>query len=72
MEFYVLHERTHVLLLFSLQSFHWWVDIMLSTNDIHTLVDIVIVDPTQVDLVSHATSSCGVAVIVTIQGKERL
>jgi hypothetical protein len=26
--FYVLHEQTYVLLLPSLQSFHWWVDIM--------------------------------------------
>jgi hypothetical protein len=55
--FYVSHEQTHVLLLPSLQSFCQWVDIMLLANGIHTLANIDIINPTQVDLVSWVVSS---------------
>jgi len=34
------------------------------------MVNIVIADPTQVDLVSWIVLSCGVAAIVTVQAKE--
>jgi hypothetical protein len=53
-------------------NIHRQVDIMLLVDDIHTLVNIVITDPTQANLVSHVVSSCGVASIVAIHAKEGL
>jgi hypothetical protein len=41
-------------------------------DGICTLANVVIADPTQVDLVSHATPSSRVAMTVTIQTKEGL
>jgi len=41
-------------------------------DGICTLANVVIVDPTQAYLVSHAISSRGVAVIMAIQSKEKL
>ncbi len=43
---------------------------MLSVDGVYTLVDIVIADPTQVDLVSQVVFFCGVAIIVAIQVKD--
>jgi hypothetical protein len=37
---------------------------MLLTDGIHTLANVVNIDPTQMDLVSQVVSSCGVAVTV--------
>jgi hypothetical protein len=39
---------------------------MLSNDDIHTLVNVVIVDPTQTYLVSWVASSRGVVMIVVV------
>jgi hypothetical protein len=46
--FHIFHEQTHVLLMFSslLQSSHEQVDIVISTNGVSTMVDVVIIDPT--------------------------
>jgi hypothetical protein len=44
--------------------------IVLLINGVHTLVDVVIVDPTQVDLISWATISCGVATLVVTQAND--
>jgi hypothetical protein len=38
---------------------------MLSVNGVYTLVDVAIIDPTQVDLVSHIVIFRGGAVIIT-------
>jgi hypothetical protein len=46
-----------------------WVDIVLLVNGIHALVDVVIVDPIRVDLVSWATIFCGVATSLVVQVK---
>ncbi len=43
---------------------------MLSTNGIHILVDVIIVDPTQVEWVLCVVSSCGVIAKVITQIKE--
>jgi hypothetical protein len=45
---------------------------MLSTDGICNLVDVMIIDPTWVDLVSWAASSCEVVVMVVAPAKEGL
>jgi hypothetical protein len=68
--FHVSQEQTHVLPPHALQFLCHWVDIVLLINGVHTLVDIVIVDPIQVDLVPQVIFSCGVLTIVVIQTKD--
>jgi hypothetical protein len=70
--FHVLWEQTHIFLPLFLQSFYWRVDIVLSIDGIHTLVDVVITDFIQTYLVSRVALSCGVVVIVMTQVKEGL
>jgi hypothetical protein len=43
-------KQSHALLSITFNSSCWWVDIVLTKDDICTLVDIVIVDPTQANL----------------------
>jgi len=43
---------------------------MLSINNVHMMVDVVIVDPTQIDLVSWITLSCGVVMTIATQVKD--
>ncbi len=43
---------------------------MLSIDGVHTLVDVVIIEPTQTGLVSWATFSHGVVAIVAAQAKD--
>ncbi len=45
---------------------------MLLIDIVRTLVDVVITDPTRVDLVSRATLSHGVAVTIATQTKDGL
>jgi hypothetical protein len=72
-EFHVLREQTHVLLLSSLQYFCSFVNIVLLVDNICTLANVIIVDPTQADLVSWPTFSHGVVMsLVIIQVKERV
>jgi hypothetical protein len=54
--FHVLHEQIHVLPLPSFESFHWWVNTMLSIDCIRTLIDVVIVDPTWAHLILWVAS----------------
>lgn len=54
----------------SFQSSHRWANIMLLTDGIHTLENVVNIDATRVDLVSQAASSCGVTVMVVAYAKE--
>jgi len=42
--FHILQKQTHVLMLPSLQSSCWQVDIILLVDDVHTLVDVVIIN----------------------------
>jgi hypothetical protein len=67
-----LYEKTHVLSPLSLQSSHQQVDIVLSTNGIHTLVNMVIDDPTRGDLVSEVVPSRKVIMMMTTQAKKGL
>jgi len=48
--FHVGQEQLHALLSITFIFFHQQIDIVLTKNDICTLIDVVIVDPTQVDL----------------------
>jgi hypothetical protein len=44
---------------------HQWVDIVVSIDGVWMLANIIIIDPTQVDLVSQAILSHGV--VITLQ-----
>jgi hypothetical protein len=48
--FHMKQEQLHVLPSTTFNSFHWWIDIVLTKNGICILVNIVIVDPTQAGL----------------------
>lgn len=50
--FHLSYEQTCVLPMPSLQSSHWCVDIMLTSNGVHTLAHVIITDLTCIDLVS--------------------
>ncbi len=43
----------------------------MSIDDIHILVDVVIVDPIRVDLISHVVLSDGVVMFLAVEMKER-
>jgi hypothetical protein len=62
--FQVSWKQTHVLLPPTLQSSCFRIDIVLSIDGVHTLVDVVIVDPIWVDLVLQIAIFCGVAMII--------
>jgi hypothetical protein len=70
--FHVLWEQTHIFFPSSLQSFCWWVNIVLSIDGIHMLANVVIADPTQTYFVSQVAVSCGVTVLVMVQVKKGL
>jgi len=40
---------------------------MLSMDDIHTMINVIIVNSTQVDLILNAISSCKVIIMMTTQ-----
>jgi len=48
--FHVGEKQLHAFLSSMFNSFHWWIDIVLTKNDIHTLADIVIAYLTWMDL----------------------
>jgi hypothetical protein len=48
--FHVQQKQLNAFLSIMFNSFHWWVDNMFTKDDICTLIDIVITDPTWVDL----------------------
>jgi hypothetical protein len=62
--FHVLHEQTHVFPLFSFYSLKQQVDIMFTTNGVHTLTNIIIINPTQANLISRVIFFCGVATMI--------
>jgi hypothetical protein len=72
MGFHASHEQTHVLPPPSLQSSYERVDIMLLVDGIRTLANVVIVDPTQVNLVSQTASFHRVVATMATQAKEGL
>jgi hypothetical protein len=48
--FHMEQKQLYALHLTTIDSFHWQIDIMFTKNGIRTLTNIVIVDPTHVDL----------------------
>jgi hypothetical protein len=70
MRFHVSCDQTHVLSLPFLQSSCEQVDILVSIDGICTLVYVVIVNPTWVDLVSQTTSLDEVIAKMVTQAKE--
>ncbi len=63
-------DQTHVLSPASLQSSRELVDIMLLIDGICTLANVIIINPTQVDLVSQTTSFHRVVTKMVTQAKE--
>jgi hypothetical protein len=70
MGFHVSHDQAHVLSPPSLQSSCEQVNIMLLIDGICTLANVVIINPTQVDLVSQTTSFHRVVTKMVTQAKE--
>jgi len=68
-EFYVVCEQTHVLPISFFQSSWQWMDIVFSVNGTCTLVDVVIVDPTYVNLILWVDSSWGAITMIITQTK---
>jgi len=67
--FHVLHEQTHVLSMSFLQSSRQQMDIILIIDGICTLANKIITNPICANLVLQATSSQGVASMITTQAK---
>jgi len=68
-KFHVSQKQTHVLPPFAMKASHHQINIVLSVDDVGMLVDVVITDPTRIDLVSQDILSC--RVVVTISSNER-
>jgi len=68
--FHVGQEQLHVLPLNMFNSFRWWVDIVLTKNGICTLVEIVIVNPTWMNLLSQFYTTQGFVVSNVVETKE--
>jgi hypothetical protein len=62
--FHVSQKQTHVLPLPTLQFLCRQIEIVLLVDGVCTLVDIVIVDPIQIDLVLQVVFSSGVATTI--------
>jgi hypothetical protein len=52
------------------QSLQWCIDILLSINGVHILFYVIIVNYTQVDLVSRVAMSWGIVAIIATQAKD--
>jgi hypothetical protein len=67
-KFHVSKEQTHVLPPFAMKASHHRINIVLLVDDVGMLVDIVIINPTQVDLVSQGIISYRVVTISSNKG----
>jgi hypothetical protein len=67
---HVGQEQIYVFPSNTFNSFCWWVDIVLFKNDICTLVDVVIVDPTWVDLLPQSCTAQGFVTSNAVQAKK--
>jgi hypothetical protein len=70
-DFHVKWKQLHALLSTTFHSFHWWVDIMLTKDGIHTLVNVVIANPTWVDLLHQSYATKKFVTFEIIQVKEK-
>jgi hypothetical protein len=64
--FHVSQEQTHVLLLPTVQFSCRLIEIVLLVDGVHTLVDVVIFNPTQIDLVLQVVFSRGVVTTIMV------
>jgi hypothetical protein len=55
-----------------LYSSHCQINILLLVDDVHTLANIIIIDPTRVDLVSWTIIFCGGIMTIVVQMKDGL
>jgi hypothetical protein len=69
--FHLGRKQLHALLSTTLNSFHQWINIMLTKNDIHILIDVVIRDPIRTDLFPRSCAIQGFVTFDAIQAKER-
>ncbi len=69
--FHMGWKQLHVLPSTTFNSFRWWLNIMFTKDDIHTLADVVIVDPTQVNLFPQFCTTQGFATSSAAQTKEK-
>ncbi len=67
--FHVLHKQIHILLAPSFWSSWQQMDIVLITNGICTLANVIIIKLTHANLIFQTTSFWGVATTITIQAK---
>ncbi len=70
--FHVGWKQLHVLPSITFNSFHWWVNIVFTKDGICTLTNIVIVDPTQIDLLPWSYAIQGFVTFDATQAKERI
>ncbi len=54
------------------RSLQWCVDIVLSINEVHILFTVIIVNSTQVDLVSRVAMFWGIVAIIATQAKDEI
>jgi hypothetical protein len=69
--FHVGQEQLHVLLSTTFNSFHWQVNIVFTKYNICTLVNVIIVDPTWMDLLPWYCATQGFAASNVVQAKEK-
>jgi hypothetical protein len=69
--FHVGREQLYVLRSTTFSSFHRQIDIVLTKNGIHTLVNVVIANPTQADSFPQSCATQGFAISNATQAKER-
>jgi hypothetical protein len=69
--FHVGQKQLHMLPPTIFHSFHQWIDIVLTKDGIHILVDVVIVDPTWVDLFCRSYATWRFVAFKIAQAKKR-
>jgi hypothetical protein len=71
-KFHVLQEHINIFSPSLLETFHRWVDIVLSVDDICTLIDVVIINPIRIDVKSRMILFQRVAMTLVAQVKKKL
>jgi hypothetical protein len=69
--FHVRWEQLHVLFSTTFNSLCQWVNIVITKDDIRTLADVIIVDPTRVNLLHRSCVTQGFVASHTTQAKEK-
>jgi len=69
--FHMGREQLHVFPSITFNSFCWQVDMVLTEDEICTLINFVIIDPTQTDLLSQSCAIWGFVAFDVIQAQKR-